>query len=110
MITVTRGALTRLVRIARQNNVQNILFSVQGGGCNGFKYHLEPMRTKPQPSDEVVPLHTDLDLVVDARSIMYLINTTIDWKDDSIMGNRFSFTNPNAAAKCGCGSTFSIRT
>ena len=109
MITVTKSALTRLVRIARRSDVHNILFSVKGGGCNGFKYNLEPMKIEPKTNDEVVPLHSNLSLVVDAHSIFHLVGTTIDWKDDSIMGSRFDFTNPNAATKCGCGSTFSIQ-
>jgi iron-sulfur cluster assembly accessory protein len=109
MISTTRAGLTQLVRISRQQKVSKILFSVRGGGCNGFQYHLEPMTDAPQPSDEVVPLHNGLDLVVDSHSIFHLIGTEIDWKDDNIMGSRFDFNNPNAMAKCGCGSTFSMK-
>jgi Fe-S cluster assembly iron-binding protein IscA len=27
---------------------------------------------------------------------------------EDFMGSRFEFDNPNAAAKCGCGTTFSV--
>lgn len=108
MITTTRAGLTQLVRISRQQKVSKILFSVRGGGCNGFQYHLEPMKNTPHVDDEVVPLHSGVDLIVDARSIFHLVGTEIDWKEDNIMGSRFDFNNPNAATKCGCGSTFSV--
>ena len=107
MITVTTRALTQLVKISRTEKVNRILFSVKGGGCNGFKYDISPMRTQPDALDEVINLRRDLNLVVDNRSAIYLIGTKLDWRDD-IMGNRFEFTNPNANGTCGCGNTFSV--
>jgi iron-sulfur cluster insertion protein len=45
-------------------------------------------------------------IVVDSRSLLYLENTEIDFRDDSIMGSGFVFKNPNATSTCGCGSSF----
>ena len=39
---------------------------------------------------------------------MHLIGTEIDWNQD-IMGESFKFDNPNASMKCGCGTSFSIK-
>ena len=83
----------------------NILFSVKGGGCNGFEYVLKPCGSAPDQSEKQtefngVTLHTC------RLSIFHLLGTTIDWNDD-IMGSRFVFRNPNAQSTCGCGSTFS---
>ena len=42
MISITKIAISKLVKIADKNNVSRFLFSVSGGGCNGFKYDLKP--------------------------------------------------------------------
>ena len=49
----------------------------------------------------------DFKINVCGKSLLYLLGTTIDWTED-IMGNRFTFENPNATGKCGCGTTFSV--
>lgn len=107
MITVTSKAVNQLVKISRVEKVKRLLFSVKGGGCNGFKYDISPMRKQPNKLDEVINIHNNLNLIVDNKSIFYLIGTEIDWKND-IMGNCFEFNNPNANGTCGCGNTFSV--
>ena len=106
MITITSKALTELVKISRLNKVKQILLSVQGGGCNGFKYNIST-DFKKNKQDEVINIHSDLDLVIDHHSIFYIIGSNVDWKED-IMGSRFDFQNPNASSTCGCGTTFSM--
>ena len=107
MISITKLAVTKLVKIANKNNVNKFLFSVKGGGCNGFKYNISPMNEEPQKLDEVINIKDKLDLIIDHKSVFYIIGTEIDWKED-IMGSSFEFNNPNATSKCGCGETFSI--
>ena len=107
MISITKLAVTKLVKIANKNNVNKFLFSVTGGGCNGFKYNISPMNEEPQKLDEVINIKDKLDLIIDHKSVFYIIGTEIDWKED-IMGSSFEFNNPNATSKCGCGETFSI--
>ena len=109
IINVTNLARKQLINIMntnKSNKSKYILFSVEGGGCNGFKYNLEPNNEEPNKIDEIVNLE-DLKINVCGKSLLYLLGTTIDWKED-FMGSRFTFENPNATAKCGCGTTFSI--
>ncbi len=106
VITVSKIARKQLLNIMNINNSKYILFSVEGGGCNGFKYNLKPFSKEPKKIDEIVRLD-DLKINVCGQSLLYLLGTTIDWKED-FMGSRFVFENPNASAKCGCGTTFSI--
>ena len=106
IINITNLAQKRLTTIMNTNKSRYMLFSVEGGGCNGFKYNLEPNNEEPKKIDEIVKLD-DLKINVCGKSLLYLLGTTIDWKED-FMGNRFVFENPNATAKCGCGTTFSI--
>ena len=107
MILFSKAAIRQLVNISKHHQVNRILFSIEGGGCNGFKYLLEPMKDIPNTMDEMVLLNSDLDVIVDRHSIMYLIGTKVDWRED-VMGAQFVFENPNAKGACGCGSTFSV--
>lgn len=106
VLQITHTAGEQLCRIAKQHNVKNILFYVKGGGCNGFNYELEPMRETPGKLDEVVP-YKDIQVIIDKTSVFHLLGTEIDWKK-TIMGESFHFTNPNAVASCGCGTSFSV--
>jgi iron-sulfur cluster insertion protein len=46
-------------------------------------------------------------MVVDAMSYPYLDGSEVDYVED-LNGAQFVVTNPNAAATCGCGNSFSI--
>jgi iron-sulfur cluster assembly accessory protein len=107
IIKVSSMAIKRLGMVAKEHNTNRILFYVKGGGCNGFNYKLEPMYDEPEKLDEVVKCG-EFDIVVCNNSIMHLLGVEIDWKKD-IMGETFRFENPNAGAKCGCGTSFSIK-
>ena len=106
VINVTNIARKQLTNILNMHKSKYILFSVEGGGCNGFKYNLEPFFNEPNKRDELFEIE-NLKINVCGKSLLYLLGTTIDWTED-IMGNRFTFENPNASSKCGCGTTFSI--
>jgi iron-sulfur cluster assembly accessory protein len=105
IIKITKNAGTKLIQIAKQNETKSLLFYVKGGGCNGFNYKFKPLHEEPCKLDEVVP-YRNINVVVCGKSMLYLMGTTIDWKND-IMGESFHFENPNAGAKCGCGTSFS---
>ncbi len=105
MISITALARTQLVNLSRLTKSKTIVFSVKGGGCNGFVYDLSPgERTE---GDEGVVVADDIVVSVDKMSQFYLIGTTIDYTQD-FMGNRFTFKNPNAVASCGCATSFTV--
>ena len=45
--------------------------------------------------------------VIDPSAILFIIGSTIDWKEDRFKRG-FTFENPNESARCGCGESFSI--
>ena len=107
IIKITKLAGTKLKKIAKNNKTDSLLFYVKGGGCNGFNYKFKPLNEPPNRLDEIV-YYDDIKVVVCGKSMLHLIGTTIDWKND-IMGESFHFENPNAGAKCGCGTSFSLK-
>jgi len=107
VINITKQAGSKLIQIAKQHNTDSLLFYVKGGGCSGFNYKLKPLLDKPDRLDVVVS-YENIKVIVCGKSMLYLLGTTIDWKND-IMGESFHFENPNAGSKCGCGTSFSLK-
>ena len=46
-------------------------------------------------------------ILVDAGSLLYLIGSTMGWKDDDFTAG-FVFDDPNAKGACGCGESFTV--
>ena len=107
VITISEMAVQKLSLVLKDHNKSAIRFSVKGGGCNGFNYQLKPTDRPAETLDEVVKIN-NLEVQVCNSSIIHLLGTKIDWKED-IMGQGFHFENPMAQAKCGCGTSFSSK-
>lgn len=78
---------------------------VTGGGCNGFSYGFT--FDDEVAEDDAVIDREGVFMVVDAMSYPYLDGSEVDYVED-LNGAQFVVTNPNAAATCGCGNSFSI--
>lgn len=105
-LTLTPAAAQRVAVIARKQTKPAILrLSVEGGGCSGFQYKFE-MADAPENDDSVS--ETDgVQLVVDPVSLDLVGGSVVDYVE-SLGGAAFRVENPNAAAGCGCGSSFGI--
>lgn len=105
-LTLTPAAAKRVAVIARKQTKPAILrLSVEGGGCSGFQYKFE-MADAPEKDDSVS--ETDgVQLVVDPVSLDLVGGSVVDYVE-SLGGAAFRVENPNAAAGCGCGSSFGI--
>jgi iron-sulfur cluster assembly protein len=64
------------------------------------------MNVEPEKFDEIIP-YENINIIICSTSVMHLLGTEIDWKK-TLMGESFHFTNPNAVANCGCGTSFSV--
>ena len=78
---------------------------VKSGGCSGLSYDLKFDR-KQIESDKVFE-DNGVKIIVDAKSFLYLIGTTLDYSG-GLNGSGFVFNNPNANRTCGCGESFSL--
>ncbi len=102
---VTPRAFARLAEInAATGDGKALRVSVEGGGCSGFQYDI---RLDEPAADDLVIEAEGQKVVVDAVSLPFLQNATIDFSDE-LIGARFTIENPNAAASCGCGTSFSM--
>ena len=78
---------------------------VVGGGCSGLSYKMD-FDNEVKPMDQVFE-DKGIKILVDKKSLLYLIGTTLDFSD-GLNGKGFQFVNPNASRTCGCGESFSV--
>lgn len=107
MIKVTESAKKQAVRLMEEDGKEGafIRVGVEGGGCSGLMYQLT-FDNKEQDGDKAFE-DNGLKIVVDKKSFLYLIGTTLDYSG-GLNGKGFVFVNPNADRTCGCGESFSI--
>ena len=103
MITVTESAKKQLDEILMDDvSMKYVRAFITGGGCSGFNYGFT-LEADKEEDDFVID-----NLVVDAMSMQYFDNATIDFTSDKLKGSQFVISNPNAKTTCGCGSSFSV--
>jgi iron-sulfur cluster insertion protein len=106
-LSLTEGAARRIRAIVEREGRPGLRLrvSVSGGGCSGFRYDFA-LDDKGEDGDiEVV--RDGAAVVVDPMSLMYVLGAELDFVED-LSGSYFRMHNPNAAASCGCGSSFAI--
>jgi iron-sulfur cluster assembly protein len=109
-ITASEKARLKIIELMHQAGVVNdasyfLRVSVVGGGCSGLSYKLD-FDNEIKPSDQIFETE-NIKLVTDMKSLLYLINTELDYSD-GLNGKGFYFKNPNASRTCGCGESFAV--
>jgi iron-sulfur cluster insertion protein len=101
------GAINKLRELITEEGNPNLMLRVfvQGGGCAGFSYGFT--FEEDQNEDDFDFVYEDIKVVVDAMSMQYLQDSTIDYKEEFLSSN-FVVINPQATTTCGCGSSFSV--
>jgi iron-sulfur cluster insertion protein len=103
---LTEAAASRIAAIASKQGAPAILrLSVEGGGCSGFQYKFG--LAEGADGDDTVSETAGVQLVVDPVSLDLVAGCTVDFVE-SLGGAAFRVENPQAAAGCGCGSSFGI--
>ncbi len=107
MVTVTENAKNQAIRLMSEEGKDGffIRVGVEGGGCSGLRYQLT--FDNELKEDDKVFEDNNMKVVVDKKSYLYLIGTTLDFSG-GLNGKGFIFSNPNAERTCGCGESFSL--
>jgi iron-sulfur cluster assembly protein len=107
-IVITEAAAAAILAKAEKQGCpgQSLRVKVKGGGCSGATYNMS-YEDGPAPNGDFVKTQHGATIVVDPRSIVFLKDSTLDFKAD-LMSQRFVWTNPQAKSSCGCGESFSI--
>ncbi len=105
-LTLSPSAAARVAAIASKQAKPAILrLSVEGGGCSGFQYKFG--LTEAPDADDMIAETDGVRLVVDPVSLDLVAGCIVDYVE-SLGGAAFKVENPNAAAGCGCGASFSV--
>jgi iron-sulfur cluster assembly protein len=107
MIKVTESAKKQAIRLMEDDGKEGyfIRVGVDGGGCSGLMYQLTFDNEQKEGDKEFED--NGIKVVVDKKSYLYLIGTTLDFSG-GLNGKGFVFNNPNADRTCGCGESFAV--
>lgn len=106
-VIVTENAANRIAAILKDApaDAVGVRLSTPRRGCSGLAYDLAYV-TAAKPADERIDTPGGT-LFIDGGSLMYLIGSTMDWREDDFSAG-FVFNNPNAKGACGCGESFTV--
>ncbi|WP_298901332.1 iron-sulfur cluster assembly accessory protein [uncultured Psychroserpens sp.] len=109
MIKVSETAKNKVIELMTDDGFNAttdfIRVGVKSGGCSGLSYDLK--FDKEQKEDDKVFEDNGVKIIVDKKSFLYLIGTTLEYSG-GLNGAGFVFNNPNANRTCGCGESFSL--
>lgn len=109
MIKVTPEAKQKIAGLMQDDGydivTDYVRVGVKSGGCSGLSYELK--FDKAQAEEDKVFEDNEVKLIVDKKSFLYLIGTTLEYSG-GLNGKGFVFNNPNAQRTCGCGESFSL--
>jgi len=106
LIKVTPGAAQKVCSLLKkQGRPGGVLrVAVIGGGCSGLQYKMD-LQDQPANRDILVE-SAGIKIVVDPKSALYVTGSELDFVD-ALQDGGFKVKNPNAAASCSCGESFS---
>jgi iron-sulfur cluster assembly protein len=109
MIKVSDTAKKKVVELMADDGfnaaTDYVRVGVKSGGCSGLSYDLK--FDNSQAEDDKVFEDNGVKIIVDKKSFLYLIGTTLEYSG-GLNGTGFVFNNPNANRTCGCGESFSL--
>lgn len=79
---------------------------VVSGGCSGLEYKIEPDVEAPKATDTVIESR-GVKVYLDAKGLLYMAGSELDYSS-SLMSSGFKIRNPQSAAECACGQSFTV--
>ena len=106
-ITLTPAAEARIADLMSKAPVGaiGVKLSTPRRGCSGLAYSVDYVQLE-NAFDEKIETPGGI-FYVDGASILYLIGSTMDWREDDFAAG-FVFENPTAKGACGCGESFTV--
>jgi iron-sulfur cluster assembly protein len=106
-VTLTEGAKKEIRKLIQQQELgedYGLRLGVEGGGCAGMNYVLGFDQKKD--GDEEYSID-GIKVFMHKAHGLYLIGMQVDFQN-GLNARGFTFSNPNAASTCGCGTSFSV--
>lgn len=113
-ITLTSTAAAHIKsEITKDNNdpsnqIVGLRLAVKKTGCSGYAYVLDFVKAADVVSEQDYRFEShDIQIYVDSESYDFVAGTQIDYVKKHIT-SVIVFNNPNVAAECGCGESFTV--
>ena len=106
-LALTPAAEARIAELMARapDGAIGVKLSTPRRGCSGLAYSVDYV-SEAQGFDERIDTPGG-PFFIDAASVLYLIGSTMDWREDDFAAG-FVFENPNAKGACGCGESFTV--
>lgn len=105
-VSLTPAAARHVSRyLSKRGKGLGVRLGVKTTGCSGLAYKLEYVDDLT-PEDIVFEAH-GVKILIDPKSLAYIDGTELDFVREGL-NEGFKFNNPNVAATCGCGESFSV--
>lgn len=110
MINVSPNAVQEINRLKSSSEQPQpyLRVTVSQGGCADFFYQLSFDTQVNQGDRQFIIEDSDIILITDEQTCLYIENLTIDYTED-LMGGAFQYKNPLAIKQCTCGNSFSLQ-
>ena len=107
MITLSENAANQLKKAMDEQGFypedDYLRVGLKAGGCSGYTYTVE--FTTEKDKRDVEYFSEGIKIITDKKSNLFIKDTEIDWAFD-LMHSGIVFTNKDAKASCGCGTSF----
>ena len=103
----SQGAINEIRRLMNEpsfDSSQSLRVGVKGGGCSGLSYVLGFDDRKDNVQEYE---YEGIRFIMDKAHQIYLYGMEIDYQT-GLNSRGFTFSNPNASATCGCGTSFAV--
>lgn len=106
MIYLTAQAVARVKKhLAKRGSGVGVYIDVVRSGCSGYSYHIDFVDAVGEHQRAFA--QDGFQVVVDEEDLALLDGLELAVKKQGL-NEFFTFSNPQAAATCGCGTSFSI--
>jgi iron-sulfur cluster assembly protein len=104
-IRLTEKAADRVRRFLENEGGIGLRLGVKRTGCSGWAYIVELANSVSE--QDTVFEDRGIKIIVAGDSLGLLDGSEVDFGNEGL-GRSFRFTNPNVAAQCGCGESFTV--
>jgi iron-sulfur cluster assembly protein len=106
-VTLTQAASDRVKKmLEKRGHGIGLRVSTKVSGCAGFSYVVD-YADEIQEGDSVFESF-DVQVIVDSNSLDKIDGMEIDYVQESLLNEGFSFNNPQVKDSCGCGESFTV--
>ncbi|MCF6298682.1 MAG: iron-sulfur cluster assembly accessory protein [Thiomicrorhabdus sp.] len=106
-VTLTQAASDRVKKmLEKRGHGIGLRVSTKVSGCAGFSYVVD-YADEVQEGDSVFESF-GVQVMVDSSSLEKIDGMEIDYVQESLLNEGFSFNNPQVKDSCGCGESFTV--